>query len=452
MSARARTAARAPTASPFTAAVAAPLAVARFLAMARFLVVARPLAVARFLAMARFLVVARPLAVARFLTVATLLAVAAPPPLAAQSLIGSRGLGIPLEALDGRSRALGSVGVGLFGGAVLPTDPARASRITVPSISITIQPTRGAAAFGDQSVPIEGTRFPLLAASYPVSGVGVATLSYGGLLEQNWKAERSLRLAQDHDSIDVADRYESDGSVGAARIGLARVLGGGVSVAANIGVHTGTQVRSFSRTIGVSEDEEQDPDDRFHQRGRWKMTGTTLGLGATWDFREFLRVSGSLSWSGDLRATPVGATEGGEARFELPTEFRVGASAMLTPVVAATFGFGRANWAPAESGAGAAARGAVTSYGGGIEWSGMDLFGRGFPVRVGYRSAGLPFSIDASTPTESGFAAGLGWNLIETETLVIAAFDFSYERGTRATDTVSESFSRYTFSFRASSF
>ena len=385
-------------------------------------------------------------------TALALFVLAAPRPLVAQSLIGSQGLGIPLEALDGRSRALGSVGIGLFGGAVLPTDPARASRITVPSISVTIQPSRGAATIGDQSVPIEGTRFPLLALSYPVRNYGVATLSYGGLLEQNWKAERTLRLVQEQDSIDVADTYESDGSVGAARIGFARALAGGFSVAANLGFHTGTQVRSFSRTIGVLEEDDEVSGDRFRERGRWEMTGTTFGLGAMWDFRDFLRISGSLTWSGDLRATPVGQTEGGEARFELPTEFRVGASAMLTPVVAATLGFGRSNWTPSESGAGAAARGAVTTLGGGMEWSGMGLFGRSLPVRVGYRRAELPFSIDASTPTESGFAAGFGWNLVETEDLIIAAFDFSYERGTRATNSISESFSRYTFSFRASSF
>ena len=385
--------------------------------------------------------------------VLALLVVGAPRPLLAQSLIGSEGLGIPLEALDGRSRALGSVGVGLFGGAVLPTDPARASRITVPSISVTIQPSRGAASIGDQSVPIEGTRFPLLSASYPVGTHGVATLSYGGLLEQNWKAERTLRIAQAHDSIDVADSYESDGSVGAARIGFARVFPGGFSLAANFGFHTGTQVRDFSRTIGVVEEEEEEGSgDRFRERGRWDMTGTTFGLGAMWDFREFLRISGSFTWSGDLRATPVGQTEGGEARFALPTELRIGASAALTPVVAATFGFARADWRPADTGAGAAARGAVTSFGGGVEWSGTELFGRSLPVRVGYRRAELPFSIDASTPTEGAFAAGLGWNLVETETLIIAAIDFSFERGTRATDSISESFSRYTFSFRASSF
>jgi hypothetical protein len=398
-------------------------------------------------------IAARVAAAAPFTAAAlALFALAAPRPLVAQSLIGSQGLGIPLEALDGRSRALGSVGIGLFGGAVLPTDPARASRITVPSISVTIQPSRGAATIGDQSVPIEGTRFPLLALSYPVRNYGVATLSYGGLLEQNWKAERTLRLVQEQDSIDVADTYESDGSVGAARIGFARALAGGFSVAANLGFHTGTQVRSFSRTIGVFEEDDEVSGDRFRERGRWEMTGTTFGLGAMWDFRDFLRISGSLTWSGDLRATPVGQTEGGEARFELPTEFRVGASAMLTPVVAATLGFGRSNWTPSESGAGAAARGAVTTLGGGMEWSGMGLFGRSLPVRVGYRRAELPFSIDASTPTESGFAAGFGWNLVETEDLIIAAFDFSYERGTRATSSISESFSRYTFSFRASSF
>ena len=391
--------------------------------------------------------------IARATTLA-ILALAAPLPLAAQSLLGTQGLGIPLEALDGHSRALGSVGVGLFGGAVLPTDPARASRIIVPSISVTIQPSSGAATLGDQSIANEGTRFPLLAASYPVGNHGVATLSYGGLLEQAWKAERTVRLAQAQDSIDVADSYELDGSVGAARLGFARVLDGGISVAATIGAHTGTQVRSFSRTIGIieGEEQEQEPSDRFRQRGRWEMTGMTFGLGATWDFQDFLRVSGSFTWSGDLRATPVGATEGDVASFDLPTEFRIGASAMLTPVIAATIGFARSNWTPAESGLGAAARGAVTSTGGGVEWSGFDLFGRSFPMRVGYRSAGLPFSIDASTPTESGFAAGFGWNLLETETLVIASFDFAYESGTRTTDSVSESFSRYTFSFRASSF
>ena len=402
---------------------------------------------------ARLRTAARVVPVPPFLAAAfAFAAFAAPLPVAAQSLIGSQGLGVPLEPLDGRSRALGSVGVGLFGGAVLPTDPARASRITVPSVSITIQPSRGAATIGDESIPIEGTRFPLLAASYPVGTHGVAFLSYGGLLEQNWRAERTLRLAQEQDSIDVADTYESNGSVGAARIGFARVLAGGLSVAATVGYHTGTQVRSFSRSIGVVEEEVEETSDRFHERGRWQMTGATFGLGAMWDFRDFLRVSGSLNWSGDLRANPVGQTEGGEARFALPTELRVGASAMLTPVVAATVGYGRANWSPSESGAGASARGPVSSFGWGIEWSGMGLFGRSLPVRVGYRKAELPFSIDPSTPTESGFAAGLGWNLIETETLIIAGVDFSYERGTRATDSISESFSRYTFSFRASSF
>ncbi len=396
---------------------------------------------------------ARPPAVAYFAAVALpLVALAAPRPLAAQSLIGTQGLGIPLEALDGRSRALGSVGVGLFGGAVLPTDPARAAGITVPSVSVTIQPSRAAATIGEEIVPVEGTRFPLLAVSYPVGAHGVATLSYGGLLEQSWRAERTLRLPEEQGSIDVADTYESDGSVGAARIGFARALPAGFSVAANLGYHTGTQVRSFSRTIGVVEEEQEEATDRFQERGRWQMTGGTFGLGAMWDFRGFLRVSGSLTWSGDLRARPVGDTQGGEAHFALPTEFRMGASAMLTPVVAATFGYGRAHWTPAETGVGAAARGATASLGGGLEWSGMDLFGRALPVRVGYRRAALPFSIDASTPTERGLAAGLGWNLIETETLVIAAFDFAYERGTRATDSVSESFSRYTFSFRASSF
>lgn len=381
-----------------------------------------------------------------------LLAMAAPPALAAQSLLGTQGLGLPLEPLDGRSRSLGSVGVGLLGGAVLPTDPARAAEISVPSISLTIQPSSGTATMGDVTVPAEGTRFPLVAVSYPMSW-GVWSVSYGGLLEQGWKADRTVRLAQELDSIDVADSYESEGSVGAARLGFARSFPGGFSLAATIGAHTGTQLRSFTRTIGViDEEEEGEPADQFRQRGRWQMTGTTFGLGGLWDFRDFVRVSASFTWSGDLHAQPVGQTEGEEASFDLPMEYRIGASAMLTPVVSATIGYSRANWTPAESGMGAAARGGVASFGGGLEWSALDLFGRGFPIRVGYRKAGLPFSIDASSPVEKGFATGFGWNLLETEDLVIASFDFAFERGSRTTDTLSETFSRYTFSFRASSF
>ena len=50
----------------------------------------------------------------------------------AQSLFGTQGLGMPLEPLDGRTRALGTSGVGLLGIHLGPTGIASAARILVP--------------------------------------------------------------------------------------------------------------------------------------------------------------------------------------------------------------------------------------------------------------------------------------------------------------------------------
>ena len=62
--------------------------------------------------------------VSRLLVLAAI--VAAPASVEAQSIFSSAGLGRPLEAVDGRARALGSVGIGLQGGSISPGDPAAA--------------------------------------------------------------------------------------------------------------------------------------------------------------------------------------------------------------------------------------------------------------------------------------------------------------------------------------
>ena len=47
---------------------------------------------------------------------------ALPQGVGAQSPFGVQGLGLPLEPLDARARALGGTGIGLMGSSVLPTD------------------------------------------------------------------------------------------------------------------------------------------------------------------------------------------------------------------------------------------------------------------------------------------------------------------------------------------
>src|SRR5688572_11033762 len=79
-------------------------------------------------------------AAGRFALLALLLAPGALTPQAgaAQSLLSAGGLGIPVDPLDARARALGGVAIGLTGGQLLPSDPVSAADLLVPSVTITI--------------------------------------------------------------------------------------------------------------------------------------------------------------------------------------------------------------------------------------------------------------------------------------------------------------------------
>ena len=57
--------------------------------------------------------------------------VAAPSQLEAQSLVARAGLGLPVEPLDARSRAMGGAGIGLSGAYLLATDPAAAAGLVL---------------------------------------------------------------------------------------------------------------------------------------------------------------------------------------------------------------------------------------------------------------------------------------------------------------------------------
>ena len=58
----------------------------------------------------------------------------------AQSLFGTRGLGVPLESTDPRSRALGSAGLGLIGLNASLVNPAELSGIRRRGVVAALQP------------------------------------------------------------------------------------------------------------------------------------------------------------------------------------------------------------------------------------------------------------------------------------------------------------------------
>lgn len=373
----------------------------------------------------------------------------APIPGEAQSLVTSGGFGIPVSALDARSRGMGSLGVGQFGGQVLPADPAAAAGLQLPTISATLQPMRSSVDFDGTVTQSSGSRFPLLSIGYPIGQRTVATVTLGSYLDQQWnaQAERTIMLAGEE--VRVLDQFASDGGLSGVRVGFARLLGNQFAVGLTGGMYTGQLTRAFIRrfeTLSVGANVQP-----FSTSTEWQMQAPTVAAGARWDFQELVRVSGSVTWAGSLEMNNT--TDDSEAvrTMELPTEFRLGASAILSPRLSLSGGVGYADWTDAAAGLeeGGTA-GAVWNYGGGLEWAGPSYASRDFPIRVGYHRTELPFQFDGNDPVESVVAGGFGINFAQVGNVPLARLDVSVERGTRDAGTFSESFWRSTFSLRLS--
>jgi hypothetical protein len=366
----------------------------------------------------------------------------------AQSLLSAGGLGVPVEPLDARARGMGSIGTGLFGSHLIPTDPASALGLTLPTITASLQPSTGTVEQGGTSVSSAGSRFPLLAVGYPVQGRGVVTVTFGSYLDQRWRAETPGTLDLAGEEVSITDHFDSDGGIAAVRVGWAQRVGGHVTVGVTGGLYTGQLRRTFVREYdGLSTGTVVEP---TVVTGDWRMSAPTVGIGAQWDFQDFFRLAGSVNWAGTLEAERTDGEVAETREFDLPTEFRVGASAVLTPRLAFTAGAGYADWTAAgEALDGGSAR-AIWSIGVGSEWDGPRIGARNVPIRLGYRRADLPFRFEASDPTETLFAGGFGINFAQVENIPLARLDLSFERGSRTAGPLSESFWRTTLSLRLS--
>ncbi|MFO8174684.1 MAG: hypothetical protein R6T96_10410 [Longimicrobiales bacterium] len=371
--------------------------------------------------------------------------------LSGQSVLGAQGLGTPLEPMDARARGLGSVGTGLFGGTLSPLDPASATGLLIPTLNMTLQPFWGSGNRDDESLNGQGTRFPLLGLAYPVAALqGMITLTFGGYMDQRWEAEVQGTQELGGISTPVTNTYRSEGGISSLTLGWAQRFGPRLSLSVGAGYHTGSVTRTFFRsfdslTVGTS------PVSGYRDGGKWQYGGPTGSLGAVWDPVDFLRVSGSMTWNGDLDAEPTDETGGRAATFRLPTEYRIGASGVLTPDLTLSMGVAYADWSPSSGGLSAeeVVDGAWT-YGGGLEWEVIRLGSRTFPLRLGMRRSTLPFLLDGAEPRESLVSAGLGLNLSQAEAFILAGVDLALERGTREAGSFSEDFYRGTLTVRVS--
>jgi hypothetical protein len=382
------------------------------------------------------------------LTVALSLSAA---PLCAQSLYNAAGIGLPAESIDGRGRALGNLGIGLWGHSILPSDPGAAGLLVVPSAVLVGQPSwveyeRGA----DQSGSFQGNRFPLLGVAYPLSS-SMFFISFGSFLDQRADGHRDVTVELVDGPTDATDILEQDGGVSHVNFGYSRRLNERLGVGVTVGRYAGSVTRRLIRDLGeVTETETLDV---YEVGGRWRYSGSSVTGGFAADLGTVARVAGSATWSGSLNATGSNGTEGSDGAFDLPLQFRLGASVVLAPGLLVTASVIRADWADlADDLATPSSVGSTNGFGMGLELSRARLLGLTTPLRFGYRKSSLPFSFGSSGATETALAGGFGFILNETSGITLAGADFALERGERSDSSLTERFWRATLSLRVSGY
>ena len=385
----------------------------------------------------------------RWILTAALVA-CAPAAAHAQSLFGTRGLGVPIDGYDARARALGSNGVGLLGLSTSMVSPAETAGLLRRGVTAAFQPFTGTTDFEGESDNISATRFPLIAIIYPMR-FGVFSLSYNAVLDQSYSVIAEGEEILGSDTADVRDVVETVGGIGQLRLGFARQVSRSLALGASIGLYTGNLDRGISRTYPDSTLQFRP----FETHSRWSYSGPQASVGVRWDPMADLRVGGSVTWSGALKANPE---EGSsiEYEYDMPIKVAVGASGRVGRNLMANISGTWAAWTsddyrtPGNVGATTAEQ--QMEIGGGLEYTALRAGNRVFPLRLGARTMKLPFhNVGEEAPSEWAITGGIGFRLVEDDFGPLAVADIGVERATRdglastaAPDGLSESYWRFT--------
>jgi hypothetical protein len=271
------------------------------------------------------------------------------------------------------------------------------------------------------------------------------------MFDQSWEVEESSSQLFRGVEVPVRDVFTSTGGVSTFQLGWAQTIGANLALGVGLGTRIGSVTRTYNRIIdaGLAAFEVIP----FESGGEWRYSGFTGSVGVQWDPVDPLRIAGNVSWSGQLEAEPRNQTEGEVATFDLPTEYRFGASGILTPRLAVSVGLSYADWKPSNDFLGPEdVSGSIMSYGGGIEWAGPQVGVRNIPLRLGMRRSDLPFTFEGEKPTENVYSGGLGINLIPAQVGLLGSIDLALERGSREAGALSESFWRMSLSVRVGSY
>ena len=361
----------------------------------------------------------------------------------AQSMFATRGLGFPMQPQDARYRALGGIGLGLPGAEISWGNPAATVGLPAPGLLFSYQYDNFSSDQAAGTFDGKTARFPLLLAGFPIGEEIAVQVGFGSFLDQNWLIQERDTLFLEPDSVPITDWSQSTGGVTRLRVGGGWAPLDELALGLGVDVYTG----GVERLVGRAFPGEPRPACCL---ATWDYSGAGLIAGVHWSPSADSGVGLSLTYGGTLQAEPQDSI--GEAReWNLPLTARAGASGRIGSNTLVVIGGTWSGWSELDEDL-AAEGGAQNTWSAhaGIEWDGLTINERPIPLRVGGRTAGLPFRWvsdgEAGWARERAVSLGMGLDLAGGA----ARTDAFAEFGSRGGDDVGvdESFWRAGFSIR----
>ena len=376
----------------------------------------------------------------RVTSVALAALVLAPASALAQVPASAVGLGYPVFPTDGRSSGLGGTTLGLLGETFSLGNPADMAQHANPGFALSFNAEGADIEGGGETLSTGRHRFNLVRAIAPFSDWAVG-IAFGSAFDQDWSARFQDTLVLADGSVPFEETREHDGGISTIDVSLARRVG-----SLDVGVTASRWIGSLRQTFSrLFEDPIGDAPSLNPSGGTQSLSykGWRFQAGAAFEVEDRFRVSGTLFFGSTLTATPDGDAPLGEV--DLPTSFLIGASARPVSNVILAGSYGRSSWSSVQDIGGSTSQD-IERFGGGLEYEGLDLLGGDFPVRIGYRRSGLPFSRTGDGVQERALTTGFGWIFRDG----VAQLDMSLDVGTRGDLEITgseESFRRLTVSF-----
>lgn len=378
------------------------------------------------------------------LLIALMVGIGAAEPVMSQSVLVTRGLGLPVEPQDARSRGLGGVGIGLPDGEISWLSPAGLFGLPAPAFVASYQYDNYTASGEGSEFTGNTARFPFILGAFPAGPRLVLFAGFGAYLDQNWRIESADTIIISGDSVSVLDESSSSGGVSRLRVGGTYEITNGLGLALGVDVYTGevdrVQGRVFPNEFGPA-----------CCRSRWNYSGLGYTAAVHWAPSSATGVAASLTYGGSLEASPDNAAA--EARnYDLPIMARAGVSGRIGQNTLVALSGGWDGWSSMnEVLADVGGTRDSWSVHGGLEWDAVTLRNRPLPVRIGARTGTLPFRWNTAEGADGGWvserAATAGAGVVLGGGAVRT--DFSIEAGDRIAGTqLDESFWRFGLSVR----